>query len=37
MNVQQIIDRARRLGYVSSNQYNDTQAIEDFNIVRNKL
>lgn len=37
MNVQQIIDRARRLWYVSSNQYNDTQALEDFNIVRKKL
>lgn len=37
MNVQQIIDRARRLWYVSSNQYSDAQALEDFNIVRKKL
>jgi len=33
MNVQQIIDRARRLAYVSSSQYDDTKAIEDFNVI----
>ena len=30
---QQVIDRARRLGYISSAQYNDTKALEDFNVV----
>jgi len=33
MNVQSIVTRARRLGYVDSNQYQDSQAIEDFNII----
>jgi hypothetical protein len=37
MNVQAIIDRARRLGYVSSSQYSDAKALEDFNIIRRKL
>ena len=37
MNVQSIINRARRLWYISSNQYTDTEALEDFNIVRKKL
>lgn len=33
MNVQQIIDRARRLAYVDSTQYINATALEDFNIV----
>lgn len=37
MNVQSIINRARRLWYISSNQYTDAEALEDFNIVRSKL
>ena len=37
MDVQAIVDRARRLTYLSSTQYNDTRAIEDFNIVYKDL
>lgn len=37
MNVQSIIDRARKLWYVSSNQYTDSMAIEDFNIIYNQI
>ena len=37
MNVQAIIDRARRLTYTSSNQYTDAQAVEDFNIIYKEI
>lgn len=34
---QTVIDRARSLWYVSSNQYTDTIALEDYNIIRQLL
>lgn len=34
---QMVIDRARSLWYVSSSQYSDTNALEDYNIVRSQL
>ena len=34
---QNVIDRARTLWYVSSSQYNDTRALEDYNIIRLEL
>lgn len=34
---QQVIDRARRLGYISVWQYSDAKALEDFNIVYQAL
>jgi len=37
MTIQDIINRARTLTYTSSAQYNDTQAIEDLNIVYNTI
>jgi len=37
MTIQEIIDRARALTYTSAAQYNDTQAIEDLNIVYNTI
>ena len=33
MNVQQIVDRNRRLGHVNSVQYPDAVAVEDINVV----
>lgn len=33
MNVENLVERARRLWYVDSSQYNNSQAIEDFNII----
>ena len=37
MTIQEIIDRARRLCYVSSSQYSNTLALEDMNIIYNDL
>ena len=37
MNVQQIIDRARRMTYTNNQQYNDIQAVEDFNIIYREI
>ena len=37
MNVQEIIDRGRKLWYVSSTQYNDTISTQDFNIIYQDL
>ena len=34
---QDVIDRARSLWYVSSSQYSDTKALQDYNIVRQDL
>ena len=34
---QEVIDRARSLWYVSSNQYTDTLALEDYNLYRKKI
>ena len=34
---QNVIDRARGLWYVSSSQYTDAKALEDYNIVRSEL
>lgn len=37
MTTQEIINRARRLCYTNSVQYNDTQALEDLNIIYNDI
>ena len=37
MNAQQIIDRARRLCHTNSTNYNDTDAVEDLNLVYQEL
>ena len=37
MTVQQVVDRARRLWYVDSFQYEDDDAVEDFNIIYHDL
>ena len=37
MDVQNVVDRARSLSYVSSSQYADATAIDDFNIVYKEL